>query len=370
MRLINSTVSLLAGILWLATVHAQVQFVSGEYFPADMEFRELQPSAPSDIIADAAALSKIDAGNLMIEAGFERFARQAYSADSSGSLTIEIVTLKDARAAYSVITLLRGAEILEGPPGNAYSITAGELLFVHGARWVRLQGHNIPQDLLRRVGMSVSNRMGPTTPTTPSLIRHFPQLGFDASSVRYFLGPKSFEEHSLSLSGALGLKFLSDMEIAQAHYALDNKSGVLSLISFPTSQMAEDYFERIAIWPTGPTSPGGKVYVKKAGPILAVLEGSFDPGTADNILGTLQFTYSIKWIYDRNNRSDGVLGVPIRILGTVVASLVFVALLGLASIVVGIGLAFLRIGLRTYAPNSFFCRQEHNAIVRLKIDEN
>jgi hypothetical protein len=370
MRFLNSTVLLIAGTLLLGTLHAQVQFVPDEYFPADMEFRELRSATPTNVTTDGAALSKMEAGKLISEVGFERLARKAYAVDNSGSLTIEIFTLKDARAAYSVLTLLRGAQMLEGPPGNAYSLAAGKLLFAHGSRWVRIQGRNIPPELLRRVATSVSNRMGPTTSTTPSLIRHFPRLGFDASSVRYFLEPQSFEENSLSLSGALGLKFFSDMEIAQAQYALDNKSGILSLISFPTSQMAEDYFESATGLPIGPAPPSGRVYIKKAGPLLAVLEGSFDPGAADNILSALQFAYSIKWIYDRNNRSDVAFGVPIRVLGTVVFSLLFVALLGMASIVVGIGLAFLRIGLRTYAPNSFLCRHQHNAIISLKLDEN
>lgn len=370
MKPIKASISLAVGLLWLATLHAQVQFVPGEYFPADLEFRELHPDGAAASATNTAALSKADGSKLLIEVGFEKYAKQAYSADDSGTLSIEIVTLKDARASYSILTLLRGSEIFAGPPGNAYSMIAGEMLFAHGNRWVRLRGYNISQDLLRRAAMSVSNRMGPTTASSPSLIRHFPKLGFDGSSVRYFLGPQSLKEHSLSLSGALRMKFLSDMEIAQAHYALDNKSGLLSLISFPTSQMAEDYFESVAGLSLGSPAPGGRVYVKKAGPLLALMEGSFDPATADSILSEIQFAYSIKWIYDRNSRPDIVFGVPVRILGTVVRSLVFVALLALASIMVGTGFAFLRIGLRTYAPNSYFCRKEHNRIIRLKINEN
>ncbi len=349
---------------------AQIQLVSNEYFPADMEFRELQPSGTPQTIHDAAALVRIDAGSLLAEVGFENLSQQTYAVSPLGALTIEIFTLKDARAAYSMLTLLRGSQVIEGPPGNAYSIIAGELIFAHGSRWIRLRGQGIAQDLLRRVAASVSNRMGPSTPTSPSLIRHLPNMGLDRSTVRYFLGPQSFQKYSLSMSGVLGIKFLYEMEIAQAQYALEGESGLLSLVSFPTSQMAEDYFERIAGLGGGPTSPGGRAYVKKAGPLLAVLEGSFDPSTADNILGTIQFAYSIKWIYDRNNSSNSVFGVPIRVLGTVVRSIVFVGLLALASIVVGAGMAFLRIGVRTYAPNSIFGRQDQKELIRLKINED
>jgi hypothetical protein len=60
-----------------------------------------------------------------------------------------------------------------------------------------------------------------------------------------------------------------------------------------------------------------------------------------------------------------VWGVPVRILGTVVRSIVFTALLCLASIVLGIIMAFSRLYLRKRLG-----RTDDDAYIRLKLDEN
>ena len=93
--------------------------------------------------------------------------------------------------------------------------------------------------------------------------------------------------------------------------------------------------------------------------------------TADQILEAVQYKYSIKWIYNRNNRGSGtVWGIPMGILGTVVRSLVLTALLCGASLLLGVAFALFRVFIRGYAPNNFLDRPERTEIIRLKIDEN
>jgi ABC-type phosphate transport system permease subunit len=112
-------------------------------------------------------------------------------------------------------------------------------------------------------------------------------------------------------------------------------------------------------------------YARRAGPLVAILEGTFEPEQADKILGSLEFQYSIRWIYDKNNRSSAtVWGVPVGLLGTVVRSLAFVALLCVASVLLGLGMAVFRILLREYAPNNILDRPERTEMIRLKLDEN
>lgn len=160
------------------------------------------------------------------------------------------------------------------------------------------------------------------------------------------------------------------MEVAQAKYAVEGMKGLLSLISFPTSQLAEQCFDDLAGVNQSPNE-GSKIYLKRAGPLLGVLEGAFDSETADKILGSIQFKYAIKWIYDRNNRSNGktIWGVPMPILGTVVRSLLFTGLLCGASLFAGISIAAFRFFLRGYAPNNYLDRPERTEMIRLKLNE-
>ncbi len=166
------------------------------------------------------------------------------------------------------------------------------------------------------------------------------------------------------------LKFQDEVEIAQARYNLDDQTGVLSLIGFPTSQLAEEYFERLYSLVNFKGDTGQRLYFKRAGPLLGLLEGNFDPGNADAILGSIEFKYSIKWILDKyRHSSSGIWGVPGGMLGTVVRSLVFTGLLCAISIVAGVSFALFRIMLRGYAPNNFLDRPDRTEVIRLKIDE-
>ncbi len=356
------TLSMSAGL-------AQTQLVSSSYFPADFEFKELGAVKSDQTLTDPASLASVPEGSLFVDVGFEKYSRRVYSLTNNGSLSVEVVRLKDARAAYSLLTLLRQADIVAGPPGEYQSTIAGGIVFSRGDYWVRVHEEGGPQDLPKRVAVSVSNRIGERGTGLPSLVSHFPKVGYDASSVRYYLGPKSYDSYASTIAGQR-LKFESDMEIAQAKYAVGDMKGLLSLVSFPTSQLAEQFFDDAAGLDRG---PGGnsRIYLKRIGPLLGILDGTFDAGTAEKILGSLQFTYAIKWIYDKNNRSNRtVWGVPMPILGTVVRSLLLTALLCGISLFAGIGFAVFRLVLRGYAPRNFFDRPERTEIIRLKIDEN
>lgn len=333
---------------------AQVELVSGDYFPAEFEFSEIDRLVSEETVDNPEQLSKIKDGKLFSDVGFQKYQKRTYAVGRSGSLSVEVVTLLDFRAAYSVLTLLRTGMLQEGPPGDVFTTADSEIRFAQGKTWVRIQGRDIPEDLARRVAVSVSNRIGSHRPDPPSLISHMPKTGLDASTLRYYPGRTPFESHAGTIRDYL--KFDSDFEIAQARYSVDDRSGTLSLLSFPTREVAQDYFDGLA----GP----GPMYAKMAGPIVGVLEGPFDPATADRLLNDIQFSYSIRWIEDK---PKVLWGIPAGILSTVVESLFFVVVLGAVSILAGAGFAAVRVALRKYAPKHSPDNPERTEITRLKL---
>ncbi len=340
---------------------AQVELVRNHFFPAELEFIELQDIKSEQNIEDAESLLSVNGARLFLDVGFKKYAQRTYAVADSASLSIEVLTLKDSRAAYSLLTLLRKSPMIDGPPGDVFSQSRDYMLFAQRNLWVRLQGHNVNSDLLSRIANSVSNRIGRAEQYSPPLISHFPKLGYDASTLRYFVGPESFEEFSLGIVEGQ-LAYNPDMEVAQARYSVGSQTGVLSLLSLPTSQATDEYFDGL-----GNLEPKTKrIYFKKVGPIIGVLEGSFDSATADQILNSLQYTFSIRWIYDKQN-SSLIWGVPVVILGTVVQSLAFVAVLGGISIFTGIGLATFRLLLRKHVPGNYLDRPERTEITHLKM---
>ena len=359
----------LAGISLPSDLPAQTQLVSSNYFPAELEFKELQKIRSTKSAKDSAAIADVKEAPLFAEAGFLNYERRIYLTETGTDLAIEVLTARDQKAAYSLLTLLRNGDLAAGPPGDSFWAGNSSLIFAKGAFWTRIHGAGSP-DLLRRIALSVSNRIGAREHSIPALVSRFPQGGLDSNTIRYFLGPISLESYGteiLEIRPALG----PEMELAQARYHRNGQAGILSLISFPTGQAAESYFD-------GLSRPGGSAarkvpgrsYGKRVGPIVGVLEGDFDPAEADAILRELKFSYSIRWIYDKNNRdSRTVWGVPVGILGTVVRSLLLTALLCGLSIFFGVGMAAFRLFLRSYAPNNPLDRPERTEIIRLRLNE-
>jgi hypothetical protein len=340
---------------------ARAQAASDNYFPTDSEFPDLHRN--SDIvIEDPSGLSKLADGRLFESVGFEKYAKRTYSSGNSGSLSVEVVSLRDFRAAYSLLTLIRDSNTQIGPPGDAFTMAADGIRFVKKREWVRIQAAGMQDYLLKRVAISISNRLGQDKQGIPSLVSHLPKLGFDASSLRYFPGMKSFETYSGKAAGTL-LKLDSDMEIVQARYSLENQTGDLILLSFPTTQAADECFTELT--DSKPVENNeNRTYAKRVGPIVALLEGAFDPAWANKILSPIKHRYSIRWILE--NKPTTIWGVPVGILGTVVKSFLFVVLLCVVSIVAGAGLAVFRFVLRGYASHNILDRQSEITRLRLR----
>jgi hypothetical protein len=343
---------------------AQVKAASHSYFPADREFPELQNVISEEFFENPEALSKIEDGRLIEAVGFENYGRRQYSLKESGVLTVETVTLIDFRAAYSLLTLLRSTNVQDGPPGDVFTAGADGIRFAQGRHWIRIQSKGGPDDLVRRIAISISNRISPRLSSQPSLVSRFPKQGYDASSLRYFPSMTSFEAYGESAAGSIHIS--SDAEIAQARYTVDSRPALLFLLKFPTVQMAEEYFGDLASL-ISPRKDANKIYAKRAGPIVAILEGPQGPESADLLLGSLRYSYSIRWIIEKRNKTTIVWGVPVRILGTVVKSLFFVALLCVISVIAGACFAVIRFAIRNHFSKNAREQTEQAEILRLRL---
>jgi len=362
----KSTAFLFIGALILATTAAaQVEVVSENYFPSNLEFKELQKLVSEEVFENPSRLLKVEGGNLISSIGFEKFRRRVYSNKNTSSISIEVITFQDSHAAFSALTLLRKSDLQNGPPGDKASSMPNSICFAQGRILVRIQGQGIAQDLLARAANSVSNRIGPVHPKVPSLVSHLPELGYESASLRFFSGLKAYDAYCKNIIGPY-LKLDSDLEIAQAIYQLEKQTGFLWLLSFPTTAAAEEYIADPVIFKSI-NRKANSLYTKRAGPLIAILSGDFDSTSADKILGSLKYSYSIRWVYDKRNQSKTIWGIPTRILETVVDSLLFAALLCVVSFVVGFGFAVLRFILRRRANQKSIQQTEQDEIIQLRL---
>ena len=199
----------------------------------------------------------------------------------------------------------------------------------------------------------------------PSLISHFPKTGMDISTLRYFPGTKAFESFDRNPADRI-IPVLYDMEIARARFSIENQSGTLFLLKFPTHQVAEEYFTEISE-KAHSHDDDNSAYLRRIGPLLCVLEGSFSPDTANKILKPVRYGYTVQWIYNKNSKSTTMWGIPVSILNSTVLAFFIVVLACGLSILAGIGLASCRLLLRQLFPKNPLDNPKRTEITRLKL---
>jgi hypothetical protein len=320
---------------------AQTNPAADDYFPSKSELNELHSVSSNDFFTDPKQLSSLSNGRLISDVGFQKYEMRTYSLGGSIELAIKIITLLDMQAAYSLLTLLRDSSSLQsGPPGDEYVTYANGIRFFQDNKLVEIKSHGSSEEFLKSVALSISNRIGQCRKKRPALISHLPKPGYNASSLNYFPGFKSFETYTHKLPAWIG-SCGQDMEIAQAKYSMGNETGRLSLMSFPTREIAEECYSKLVTAESSKNISG--IRVKAAGPIVGILEGPFDPGAAGKILDSIQYSYKVSWIYEKKAKSStGGSGNTITILGTVVKSILFAILLSIFSIGAGFVFAVFR----------------------------
>jgi hypothetical protein len=308
------------------------------YFPEEKDLGYPLSISLNTTFEDPAKLSKIADGTLISDVGFSKYSGRTY-AGNTASLVIEFFELLDARAAYSLLTLLRTSSLQNGPPGDTFANITGGLCFAQGRRFVRIRFQNLPEEIAKQTATFISKRIGSARENPPSLVSHLPKSGFDSAGLRYFPAISAYENYVKSKPAAY-INPRYDMEIAQARYISDGHSGVLSLLKLPTPELAEEYFSEISL-PSSAQWEGQSVYVKRVGPLVAFLEGNFDPTSSDRLLKSVKFGYSIRWV-DKKGSAKVIWGIPFGVLGAVVNSLIFVAILSVLSILLGTLVAVVR----------------------------
>ncbi len=351
----------LALFLFAGPLHAQVQFIGQGFFPAPMEFKEIKSVQAEKDLKENVDLARIEFGPAFLEAGLRRFGERTYALTDAGNLSVAIYTFGDSRAAYSALTLLAKVGIQTGPPGDFFAADGPSLFFAAGSNCVHIRSQ-VSGDLPKRIAASIVNRIGSHETKTPSLIRHLPPNSCDPASIRYFLGPRALDLFGTRVAGET-LAVPADVEVAQARCTVEDRTGTYSLLSFPTIQMAAEYFNSASLYDRG-SAGNASLYTRQTGPLVGILEGNFPAQLADKTLGSLSFSYAVKWIYEKNKRGQTIWGVPVRILGTVVRSIVFTALLCVLSIIAGIALAAGRV----YARKRWTRLAENDEYIRLKLE--
>jgi hypothetical protein len=221
-------------------------------------------------------------GTVLKEDGLERFASSTYKRDGSGdTISMQAFQFYDTTGAVAAYTYIRTPEGRPAPQlklGTDASMDGKGLLFREGATVVVTDyKEGIRATDLAALSVALPKAIGPTA-TAPLLPTLLPAKGLDAESVRYALGPASYA----IMGGVLPAQVVGFDKSAEVVTAKYRNGGVLTLLLYPTPQIAGEYGRAIeaAMNQPGAAAAAGTVKLRREGPLLALTTGAWTPAAA------------------------------------------------------------------------------------------
>ncbi len=232
------------------------------------------------------------------EDGLKRASQQTYHQSASETMAVEAYQFVDATGAYSAFTYLRGPGTKPLPNGKASGAETvakpgGEFLVWRGTTVVKATVNRVrptTTDDLRQLAVTLPKVGGPKG-LPPSLPTYLPEKSLEQDSVRYSLGPVGYKAMGGSLSGD-HLGFDKAAEVLSAKYT---GQGVLTLLMFPTPQIAGDRGRAIAADLTQQGAAAGTVKLRREGPLLLLTTGPWSPSDAQTVVNSIHLRNEVTW---------------------------------------------------------------------------
>ncbi len=239
---------------------------------------KLQRAAEGD---SGDGLGSVDAADkaALAEDGLKRFARSDYAQGAEhGNVTVyQFVDASGAIAAFDYFR--RPGPLGAAKMGDETAPGVGsEIVFRSGKNVVRenfnLHGEHVGV-LMGELIDHLPKALGPSAqmPLLPTLL---PAKGLQAESVRYALGPESYR----AMGGALPADAVGFDKSAEAVTAKYKNGGLLTLVLYPTPEIAGDHGRAIETQIKQQGTSAGTVMLRREGPLVAVTTGAWPAADA------------------------------------------------------------------------------------------
>jgi len=337
---------------------------------------QLASRAPA--IFDAASADRAEAP-LLQEFGFVRLESAAYE-QNGRQLKVKALGFHDATGALGAFLYYRQPQMVDESIGDLSSSLNEHVLFYRGnividAVFDKLTVMSASQ--LRELAASLPLVSGGDR-NPPNLPNYLPQRLAHAqvipNSIRYAEGPVGLQRIGAPVSAEL-VDFAAGAEVVLSKYRADPEEATLTLIEYPTPQLAILHQQRIDAAhhtanaqqnPEGPALVNlEQIYTRRTGPIVIVVSGLVTPNAARSLLGSVSYEPEVTWnerwkVFDKRDNL-GYLLITIAELSAVLAVL---------ALVLGIGFGFARVYLSRLFPRHIQTYAQANEFISLHLDES
>ncbi len=337
----------LSGSLALGQATTTLVIPQGPLLPVQFGTWHIEPTGRAD--ATPSPLVNGKSAEVLKEDGLTRSSEETYSQNSRpGSIKLDAFQFDDATGAVAAFTYLQSPEMKEVPRGSRVGrdeVTAGGRYLIRDGATVVLAEVNSPTgstvDDLRTMAATLPKIGGPkgASPLLPTLL---PEAGRISGSTRYAVGPIGYAATGGTLPGAI-LGFEKSAEAATAEYSVHGGKGVLTLLLFPTPQIAGDRGRALEAALNAAGERAGTAKLRREGPMLILAKDGFTPEEAQALVDSVHLRQEVTW----NKPVPPEFHTEVRKTASLLVSIaIFSGVLGLAAVLLGLFLGFGRAWVR------------------------
>lgn len=311
---------------------------------------------PEDADASNAAVLK--------EYGFADVESAAYTKDGNRKLTVRAARFTDATGAYGAYTLYSQPGMQTEEIGRHGESAGDRVLFMQGNIVVEAKFDHVNvmsaaemRELAGDLPEPASNLGQP-----PGLPRWLPEQQFVQHSVKFAVGPKSYDASGAPLPSS-AIDFSKSPEIITSLYRTDEGNARLTLISYPTPQIAGTQLRATEQNRAALQQTAGVFQIKRSGPLLAIVSGDASKSEAQSLLASVNYEAEVTY------NEPTYLSKKDNIGNLIVAVFALVGIILAVAIAFGIAFGGLRVLLKRFYPDRFVDRPEDARVITLNLND-
>src|ERR1700760_1374612 len=244
---------------------------------------------------------------VLVEDGFRDFASGIYKSDIN-TVTVRAMRFGDASGAYAAYTFYRIPGSAPEDIGKGGAANGDRVLFWNGATVVDAKFDHLTAmsaAALRELASKLP-MVGGAAGVPPSLPGFLPRTNLEPTHTRYSLGPEPYARGGGVLPTTL-IDFTKSPERLSGAFSLRSGEGTLTIIEYPTPQIAADRERAIAAYLKAGSQPQQPftaalensntqaLATRRSGLLVAITSGGFDAADAHKLLDKVNYEASVTW---------------------------------------------------------------------------
>jgi len=274
-----------------------------------------------------------DSGDMAVlqEYGFTRYEAATYIRDSD-TLAVKAMEFGDATGAYGAFTFYRRPNMALEQIGQGAAFDGTRVLFWNGTVLVDAKLNRITPMSASELRDLVTELPRPTgnQGLLPTLPDYLPSSHLETNTIQYAIGPQAYRLSGGVLPPEL-VDFNRSAEVVTAQYNTLNGRGTLTVINYPTPEIATDRLKAIQAyfahrggnglaWTSAcANSNPPALQSRRSGPLVAVTSGSFSADAAQQLLQRVHYEVNLtmgsssKYVPDTTKLAQIILSVAILV---------------------------------------------------------